>query len=75
VLIERMRLLSPTIGTQREVVSLTYGPPDADMKVYVQASLHADETPAMLTAHALRDQLRLLESAGMCSASFSAVSI
>jgi uncharacterized protein len=64
VLVKRTPLLASTIGTQRDVVSLTFGPQDADTKVYLQASLHADETPAMLTAFVLRDRLLALEAAG-----------
>jgi predicted deacylase len=33
-------------------------------KVYIQASLHADEVPAMLVAHALRRELEKLDAAG-----------
>ncbi|WP_144631200.1 succinylglutamate desuccinylase/aspartoacylase family protein [Bordetella genomosp. 13] len=60
----RIPLLSSTLGTQRDIVSLTFGPQDAGMKVYVQASLHADETPAMLAAVLLRRRLQALESEG-----------
>jgi predicted deacylase len=36
----------------------------AGKKVYIQASLHADEVPAMLVAHVLRRELERLESEG-----------
>jgi len=52
------------IGTRREITSFHYGPQDAGRKVYVQASLHADELPGMLVAHHLRERLRALEAAG-----------
>lgn len=52
------------MGTRREIVSFHYGPPDAGRKVYVQASLHADELPGMLAAHHLRRRLAALEAAG-----------
>jgi len=52
------------LGTQREIVSVHYGPPDTGRKVHVQASLHADELPGMLVAHHLRQRLLALESAG-----------
>jgi len=52
------------LGTQREIVSFHYGPLDAGRKVYVQASLHADELPGMLVAHHLRQRLAVLETAG-----------
>ena len=58
------RLEGSPLGTQREIVSFHYGPADADRKVYVQASLHADELPGMLVAHHLRQRLAALEAAG-----------
>lgn len=57
-------LPSPAPGTHRELVSLHYGQPGQGEKVYVQASLHADELPGMLTAWHLRRQLDALEAAG-----------
>jgi predicted deacylase len=51
-------------GTQREIVSHHYGVPGSDRKVYIQASLHADELPGMLVAHHLRERLRHLEAEG-----------
>lgn len=57
-------LLSPAPGTQRELVSLHYGTVGSEAgKAYIQASLHADELPGMLTAHHLRRQLAALEAA------------
>ena len=52
------------LGTRREIVSFHYGPTDAGRKIYVQASLHADELPGMLVAHHLRLRLAALETAG-----------
>ena len=52
------------LGTRREIVSFHYGPLDTGRKVYVQASLHADELPGMLVAHHLRQRLAALEAAG-----------
>jgi predicted deacylase len=40
------------------------GSPGAGKKVYIQASLHADEVPAMLVAHVLRRELERLEAEG-----------
>ncbi len=57
-------LLSPAPGTQRELVSLHYGRPGSGPKIYIQASLHADELPGMLTAWHLRRQLDALDAAG-----------
>ena len=62
--IRHHRLEGSPLGTQREIVSFHYGPPDAGRKVYVQASLHADELPGMLVAHHLRRCLFELEAAG-----------
>jgi predicted deacylase len=52
------------LGTRREIVSFHYGPTDTGRKVYVQASLHADELPGMLVAHHLRQRLDALERDG-----------
>jgi len=57
-------LAGSPLGTRREIVSFHYGPQDAGRKVYVQASLHADELPGMLVAHHLRQRLLALEAAG-----------
>lgn len=57
-------LVSTSIGTRREFVSFHFGTPGAGEKVYLQASLHADETPAMLTAWSLKKQLIEFENAG-----------
>ncbi|MCY0389415.1 M14 family metallopeptidase [Robbsia sp. Bb-Pol-6] len=55
-------LISPAPGTHRELLSHHFGTPGSGEKVYIQAALHADETPAMLTAVALRERLQQLES-------------
>lgn len=55
-------LISPAPGTQRALVSHHFGTPGSGEKVYIQAALHADETPAMLTAVALRERLLRLEA-------------
>ncbi|MGV7209421.1 succinylglutamate desuccinylase/aspartoacylase family protein [Oxalobacteraceae bacterium A2-2] len=46
------------------LTSFHYGTPGAGPKVYVQASLHADEVPGMLVAQFLRRELEALEAAG-----------
>jgi predicted deacylase len=51
-------------GTERHLVSLHFGTPGRGPKAYLQASLHADEWPAMLVAHHLREQLAALEAQG-----------
>jgi predicted deacylase len=57
-------LFSTSIGTRREFSSFHFGTPGAGEKVYMQASLHADETPAMLCAWRLKQRLIELEKAG-----------
>lgn len=55
-------LLSSSLGNQRTLTSFHYGA--GGPKVYVQASLHADELPGMLVAHHLRQALQALEDQG-----------
>jgi predicted deacylase len=57
-------LLSPVPGTARQVHSFHYGPQHGVRKVYIQASLHADELPGMLVAWYLKQRLAELENAG-----------
>lgn len=58
------RLKPATPGTEQQLLSLHYGLTGRGPKVLVQASLHADEVPAMLVAHHLRQRLGLLQAAG-----------
>jgi len=60
----RHPLLSPSLGTQRELTSWHFGPTDQGRKAYIQASLHADELPGMLVAHHLREHLEAAEQRG-----------
>ena len=46
------------------LTSFHYGVPGRGKKVYIQASLHADEVPAMLVAHVLRQELERLDAEG-----------
>ena len=57
-------LLSTYLGTEREIVSFHYGDGKPGQKIYIQASLHADELPGMLVAHHLRRRFAELEAAG-----------
>jgi predicted deacylase len=47
-----------------QLTSFHFGTPGSGKKVYIQASLHADEVPAMLVAHRLRGELERLEAEG-----------
>ncbi|RFU48522.1 succinylglutamate desuccinylase/aspartoacylase family protein [Paraburkholderia sp. DHOC27] len=61
-------LLSPVIGTHRELVSFHFGPADSAQKIFISSSLHADETPAMLTNVLLKRRLLELEQQGALAA-------
>lgn len=61
-------LTSPSLGSQRLLTSFHFGPQDTGRKIYLQASLHADELPGMLTAWHLKQRLLTLESAGLLRA-------
>jgi predicted deacylase len=54
-------LSGQSLGNQTTVSSFHFGLPGARPKVYVQASLHAEELPGMLTAHHLRALLEQAE--------------
>src|SRR5579864_2534268 len=56
-------LISPTLGTARNLTSFHYGS-GGGQKIYIQSSLHADELPGMLVSFALRRKLAALEAAG-----------
>jgi uncharacterized protein len=57
-------LVSNTLGSAREVVSFHFGTPGRGPKIYMQASLHADELPGMLVAHHLRKKFAEFEARG-----------
>jgi len=57
-------LISPVLGTHRHIDSFHFGTPNSGKKIYIQASLHADELPGMLVAWKLKQQLMLLEQQG-----------
>lgn len=57
-------LLSPSLGSQKTLSSFHYGTPGSGLKIYIQASLHAEELPGMLVAHHLRALLEAAEAAG-----------
>jgi predicted deacylase len=58
--IERISLGSMSPGTERHLLVHRYGKSGARPKAYLQASIHADEIPAMMAAHHL---IRLLDAA------------
>ncbi len=57
-------LLSNSLGSHRSLSSFHYGTPSQGPKVYIQASLHAEELPGMLVAHHLRALLDAADAAG-----------
>jgi uncharacterized protein len=61
---QRKALVAATLATARDLVSLHFGDGALGERVYIQASLHADETPAMLVAWALKQRLLELEAEG-----------
>jgi predicted deacylase len=58
-------LLSPSLGSTRTLASFHYGTPGSGRKIYIQASLHAEELPGMLVAHHLRALLDQAEQQGL----------
>ncbi len=61
-------LLSPSLGSHKTLTSFHFGAPGSNTtgrKVYIQASLHAEELPGMLTAHHLRSLLEAAEADGL----------
>jgi predicted deacylase len=61
-------LLSPSLGSHKTLTSFHFGQPanraQGELKIYIQASLHAEELPGMLTAYHLRPLLEAAEAAG-----------
>ncbi len=57
-------LLSPSIGSHRSLTSFHFGKPGSGRKIYIQASLHAEELPGMLVAHHLRALFEAADAAG-----------
>lgn len=61
---ETLSLPGTTQGTHRTVTVQRFGTPGARPRIHIQASLHADEIPAMLVADKLRRHLTRLEAEG-----------
>jgi len=57
-------LLSSSLGSHKTLTSFHFGQPGSGHKIYIQASLHAEELPDMLVAHHLRALLEAAEAAG-----------
>ena len=55
-------LVSPSLGSHKTLTSFHFGKPGSGPKVYIQASLHAEELPGMLVAHHLRAVLDAADS-------------
>jgi len=64
--VRRERIVLPCMspGTERSIDVLRFGVQGARPKVYLQASLHADEIPAMLVLNHLVEHLRQAAAAG-----------
>lgn len=62
--IQRLVLSQPAPGTERVLRVYRWGEAEARPKAYIQASLHADETPGLLVAHHLVRLLDEAEAAG-----------
>ena len=57
-------LRSPSLGLHTTLSSLHFGVPGSSPKVYIQASLHAEELPGMLAAYHLRPLLEAADAQG-----------
>ncbi len=56
-------LVSPSLGSLKTLSSFHFGAPGRGPKIYIQASLHAEELPGMLVAHHLRALLEVADAA------------
>lgn len=57
-------LLYRSLGSHKTLSSFHFGTPGVAPKVYIQASLHAEELPGMLVAHHLLAMLEQAQAAG-----------
>ncbi len=58
----RIPLSHGSPGTSRSILVHKFGPPQAERKAYLQAALHSDETPGLLTLHSLLEMLEEAEN-------------
>ncbi|WP_375452483.1 succinylglutamate desuccinylase/aspartoacylase family protein [uncultured Devosia sp.] len=63
-------LTGDTPGASATLYSYTAGPPDAPVKVHLQAALHADEQPGTMALHHLLPMLRDADAADQLKARF-----
>jgi uncharacterized protein len=61
---EHITLAHDTPGTRRSIQVLRYGADLHGPKTYIQGALHADEVPALVVTHLLRQRLAELENQG-----------
>src|SRR5829696_877455 len=61
---EQIALAPLAPGADLSLTVQRFGPEGARPRIYVQASLHADEIPGMIAAHHLRERLVALENEG-----------
>lgn len=61
---EHIHLVNDTPGTRRSISVLRYGVGLPGPKTYIQGALHADEVPALVVTHLLRQRLAGLEQQG-----------
>ena len=57
-------LLASSLGSHKTLTSFHFGTQGCAPKIYLQASLHAEELPGMLVAHHLRAMLEAADAAG-----------
>jgi predicted deacylase len=68
-------LLCSSLGSSKTLTSFHFGQAGNGPKIYIQASLHAEELPGMLVAYHLRTLLEPLEAAGQMNGSIVLVPV
>ena len=62
-IINRHLLPVSSMGNERSLTVVQYGPRDKEKKAYIHAGLHADEAPGFLVMHYLLDMLDQADAA------------
>jgi predicted deacylase len=62
--VDHIEIAAPSPGTRQEIVVHRFGTAGARPKAYVQAAIHAGETPALLVAHHLQALLEAADVTG-----------